>query len=139
MKKIILVEIPITICVSFTLITLIVSTSMSIKGHETLPIFTGYTTLICCTIAVITLYGQKLLSSWPTLLVMCLQYAFAVLMIVLFVFIISLFEPIHPDGYKDTIRTFTPFFLLGAVVYYISHFIEVKNQNRLLQDAKSNR
>lgn len=137
MKKNLFIEIPLAICVSYTIISLSNNIFSAMKGYEHVTIFNGIMMLIWCTIAVLTLYGQKLLHKWSPLLVMLIQYIFAISMIVLTIFITGFFDELHPDAYRDGITSFSVFFVIGAIVYYVSHFIEANKQNKLLQSIKA--
>ena len=49
---------------------------------------------------------------------------------------ISFFDEMHPDGYRDMFWSFTIPYVIGAVIYYVSLFLEIKKANRLLQNMK---
>lgn len=54
----------------------------------------------------------------------------------LLTWMISFFDELHPDGYRDMFWSFTIPYVIGAVIYYVSLFLEIKKANRLLQDMK---
>lgn len=137
MKRILLVEIPLSICVSYTLISMFNNTFVWLTHGEPSSVFNNYMMLLWCGIGTTTIYGQKLLTRWSPLLVLLFQYIFANGMIVLSIYVTSFFMPIHPDGYRDGIRSFSFFFVIGAVIYYIFLYLETRSQNSLLQQVKS--
>lgn len=64
-----------------------------------------------------------------------LQYTTAAL-ILLYIFISSFFDELHPDSYKDALRPFTMFYSVGAVLHYIEIFYAAKKQNTMLREIK---
>lgn len=139
MKKILLVEIPLSICVSYTIISMFNNTLLYMDGAKAASIYNSYMMILWCTIAVVTIYGQKLFTRWSPLLVLVIQYVFSTSMIVLTIFISGLFDELHPDAYPDGIRSFSVFFFIGAAIYYLFNYLDTKSQNNLLQDVKANR
>lgn len=51
-----------------------------------------------------------------------LQYTTAAL-ILLYIFISSFFDELHPDSYKDALRPFTIFYSVGAVLHYMENIL----------------
>lgn len=139
MKKILLVEIPLSICVSYTIISMLNNTLLYMDGIKVAGIYNSYMMILWCTIAVVTIYGQKLLTRWSPLLVLLIQYIFSTSMIVLTIYVSGLFMTLHPDAYTDGIRSYSVFFILGAIVYYLFMYLDAKSQNDLLQDIKAGR
>lgn len=72
----------------------------------------------------------------PLLLVMLLQYVGMITVVMLFTWISSFREELHPEGYHDMFWSFTIPYLIGAAVYYLALFLEVKKANRMLQELK---
>ncbi len=72
----------------------------------------------------------------PLLLVIAIQYGVLISVVMLITWLGSFVEPIHEDGYWDMFRSFTVPYVIGAVIYYISLFCEVRNANKTLMEIK---
>lgn len=72
----------------------------------------------------------------PLLAVIIVQYLVLVGVIVALVWVISFFEPVHENGYRDMILSFSIPYGIAAAVYYISFFNEVKHANRALEKIR---
>lgn len=75
----------------------------------------------------------------PLLLVAVLQYVILVGLLMLTLWVIGFYEEIHPDGYWQMFWSFTIPYVISAVAYYISLFIEIKKANKLLQDVRGDK
>lgn len=67
------------------------------------------------------------------------QYLIAIAIILLSLKVASFFVDIHPDGYKDMTLSFSVPYIIGAIVYYFALRLEVKKQNKLLENIKKSR
>lgn len=76
------------------------------------------------------------LSQLPLLLVAVLQYIILVGAVLLFTWVSGYFTEIHPNGYRDMLRSFTIPYVVAAIVYYVTLYLEVKKANRFLQQMK---
>ncbi len=72
----------------------------------------------------------------PLLLVILIQYVALISVVMLITWVGSFFGPIHENGYRDMFRSFTVPYVIGAAVYYISLFCEVRNANKALREIK---
>lgn len=72
----------------------------------------------------------------PLLLVIFIQYVALISVVMLITWVGSFFEPIHENGYRDMFCSFTVPYVIGAVVYYISLFCEVRSANKVLREVK---
>lgn len=72
----------------------------------------------------------------PLLLVIVLQYVFMIAAVMLFTWVSGFFSELHPNAYRDIFRSFTVPYLIGAVVYYVELYFEVRKADRLLQEYK---
>lgn len=79
------------------------------------------------------------LSQLPLLLVAVLQYAVLAGAVLLFTWVSSYFTEVHPNGYKDMLRSFTVPYIIAALTYYITLYLEVKKANHLLQQIKEDK
>ncbi|MDO4303033.1 MAG: hypothetical protein Q4D94_03900 [Bacillota bacterium] len=75
----------------------------------------------------------------PLLLVIVIQYVVIISVVMLITWAGSFFEPLHEDGYRDMFRSFTVPYVIGAVIYYISLFYEVRGANKTLMEIKEYR
>lgn len=131
------IEIPITICVSYTILSLINTVSDLIKGRETNPA-NSLMVLLLSSIAVIVLSIHHLFDEWNPILMMIAQYVIAMGLVMLVVYLGSFIEPVSEGGYKDVFVSFTIPYIIGAVIYYIEVFRYAHKQNQLLQEIKKN-
>lgn len=83
---------------------------------------------------------QLIMMNGETLiLVAVLQYVILVVLLVLTLWIMGFYVEMDLQGYKDMFWSVAIPYVIGAVVYYISLYIEVKKANKLLQDIKGQR
>ena len=74
----------------------------------------------------------------PLLLVIVVQYLVLVGVVAALVWVMSFFEPIHENGYRDMILSFSIPYGIAAAVYYISFFGEVRRANQTLKKIRRN-
>lgn len=72
----------------------------------------------------------------PLLAVILGQYVLLVGAVMLFTWISSFFEPLHEDGYRDMFWSFTIPYAIGAAVYYLSLFGELRHMNKELEEIR---
>ena len=72
----------------------------------------------------------------PLLLVAVLQYVVLIAAVLLFTWISGFFSPLHPKAYVDMFRSFTVPYVIAALVYYGSLYLEVQKANQLLRQIK---
>lgn len=72
----------------------------------------------------------------PLLAVILGQYVLLVGAVMLFTWISSFFEPLHEDGYRDMFLSFTIPYAIGAAVYYLSLFGELRHMNKELEEIR---
>jgi len=136
MKKSLIRDIFISVCIAFTLLTIINSVLTEMIGYESIPISNNYLMLLWCSIGTITLFSHKLLSRWSPLAVIITQYLIANGLVFLTIYISGLTGDNHPDAYSDGFRSFTIPYIIGAIIYYGYLYYEAKKQNNLLQAVK---
>ena len=56
--------------------------------------------------------------------------------VLLFTWISGFFSPLHPKAYVDMFRSFTVPYVIAALVYYGSLYLEVQKANQLLRQIK---
>ena len=128
-------ELLITICVSYTIISIGGAIVNMLTGSETNNLNT-IAMLLFTSIAVIVLSLHRMFDSLSPLLMIVIQYAVALALVMLVVFLIGLFEPVAEGGYKDFFVSFTIPYIIGAVIYYVSVFYTARQQNHLIDEIK---
>lgn len=121
------------ICVSYTIISIVSATLNALAGTQTNN-FNTVMMLVFTSISVCVLYMYKLFSAWSPLLVITLQYVLATGLAFFVVFLCSLVDEISPNGYRDLFLSFTALYILGAIVFYVWTYLDVKKMNKLLED-----
>lgn len=132
-------EMWVVICVSYTIISL-GTTLYDRLFYDGRDDFSSLLfKFICTTIAVSILYTHPLLERLSPLAMIVLQYVGAMLLVFLTIWISSFFEPLHENGYSDAFRSFTAIYIIGAIAYYVGLHLDVRKQNRLLEEIQGNR
>ena len=131
-------EIFISICVSYTIISIAGAIINMLTGSQTnnLNVISMF---VFTTIAVLVLYMHRLFENLSPLMMIVIQYLIAMGLVFLYVYIIGLFDPVAEGGYWDIFRSFTIPYIIGAAVYYISVFQEAKKQNAILCEIRESR
>lgn len=88
-------------------------------------------------IATFVLFLHYYLRSFPIGLVIIGQYIALVAVIMVCIWIEGHFVELHPDAYKDMLRSFTIPYIIGATIYYLKFWYEVKRANAILKELKS--
>ena len=135
MNKVLRNEILLTICVSYTLISIGTTILNMLAGSETNNMNT-ISMLVFTSIAVLVLYTQQIFDKVSPLVMIVIQYVIALGLVMLYVFIVGLFDPVAEGGYRDIFVSFTIPYVIGALVYYISVFYQAQQQDALLQEIK---
>lgn len=125
------------VCVVFTLLMI----GKVILEATVQKIFGGYQAnilvmFLLSLLATLVLSQHYRFQNLPLLLVIVIQYLVMICAVMLILWICSVFEPIHENGYRDMFCSFTIPYLIGAVIYYISLFYEVKSANKALMEIK---
>ena len=76
------------------------------------------------------------LQKFPFLLVLIAQYALTVGIVFLAIFIHGQFSENAPTAYWDMFVSITIPFFVGALVYYICFFAQIKKANRILEELE---
>lgn len=128
----------ITICVSYTIISIAGAIINMLTGSQTnnLNVISMF---VFTSIAVLVLYMHRQFENLSPLMMIVIQYVIAMGLVFLYVFIIGLFSPVAEGGYWDIFRSFTIPYIIGAAVYYVNVFQEVKKQNIMLCEIKESR
>lgn len=128
------VEIPITICISYTILSIANAVISLFRGVEMGTHWNSVLMLVWTSIAVLVLAIHHLFDELPPLLMMVIQYVIAMGLVLLTIFVSGFWGEISESGYKDAVISFSIPYLIGAVIYYVSVFREAKRQNKLIEE-----
>jgi len=67
---------------------------------------------------------------------MVIQYLIAIAVILISLKAASYVTDIHPNGYRDLTVSFSIPYVIGAIIYYIHLWLQVRKQNRILEKIK---
>lgn len=73
---------------------------------------------------------------YPLLAVILVQYVFLAGVLLLVAWIMGHFQELHEDAYRDMFLSFSIPYAVGAVIYYIVLFYEIKRANQVLKEIK---
>lgn len=125
------------ICVSYTIISicavvinLITETQSSNMNILLILVFT------IISVGVLSLY--KWFSSLPPLLIFTIQYMLALALALGVIVILSRFTEVTKESYIEVAVSFSVFYILGAIYFYVATYLETRNMNKILEDIQNN-
>ena len=126
------------VCISFTLLVcykLIYEWIVGFKDpNYTMNIFLNLLFAVIITaILAIHFYLQK----YPFVPVFLGQYIFTIVITFLIVKIAEQFVELAPTAYRDMFVSVTIPFIVGAAVYYISSFRQIRKANKMLEELNN--
>lgn len=121
------------ICVSYTIVSLFIVFSETINNGMSPTHFNLILGFVYTALSVIVLSKHHLLDNFSPLVMIIIQYVVAIAIVNLITFVTGFFIELHPDAYKDSNRSFSIAYAIGAVYYYINLLIEIRKQNKTLQ------
>lgn len=77
------------------------------------------------------------LQRFPLIPVMIVQYAVTIGAVFLFVWISGFFEPQSPSAYRDMFVSVTIPYIVGAFIYYLSFFRQVRRANEMINEINN--
>lgn len=92
--------------------------------------------LLLSALAVTVLSQHYRFGNVPLLLVILVQYLLLISVVMLITWISSFFETQHRDAYRDMFLSFTIPYIIGAAIYYVSLFWEIKHANIALEEIR---
>ena len=131
-------ELALVICVSYTILSMVAAIVNTIAGTQTSNA-NAIMMLILTTISVSVLYLYQLLDRFSPIFTITLQYLIALVLAGIALFTWNLFDEISRNGYLDFFVSFTVFYTIGAVVFYVMTYLETKKMNELLQDIQADK
>jgi hypothetical protein len=126
-----------TVCVVYTVISLskIIMESIFLNTQDN-----SYVNFIWILgISVISTYILSLhyyLQRFPLVPVIAGQYLIVLAIVTLGVFIEGQFVPLHVNAYRDMFWSVTIPYIIGALIYYVQFWLEIKKANKLIKDLK---
>jgi len=121
------------VCLFYTIISILIIITEMISGKT---VQTHHNILMCLLLTVMAVFilsMQSFFSEYSPLLVLLVQLVVGTLLVILITYINGLYSELHPDAYKDMIRSYLMFFIPGAGYYYWHLRREVKMQNEAIQ------
>ena len=128
------------VCMTYTVISITLAVLEVLETREMNPTqLNMFLCLLLSILGVLVLSQHYRLERFSPLAMVIIQYVIAVAVILISLKAASYSTDIHPDGYRDMILSFSIPYFIGAVVYYISLMLEVRKQNRILENIKKDR
>lgn len=87
-------------------------------------------------LATLVLSQHYRLQQLPLLIVVIGQYLLLMGVILVIIWISGFYTELHPNAYMDIFISFTIPYIIGAAIYYINVFREVKNANEIIRSIK---
>lgn len=131
------VEIPLTISVSYTILSVANAVLNLLAGREDGSHWNSLMMLLWTSIAVLILSLHHLFADWSPAAMILIQYLIAMGLVLLTVFVSGFFTEISPGGYLNAAVNFTAPYAIGGLLYYISVFRTAGRQNKQLQEIKA--
>ena len=128
------------ICVTYTVLSISLTVYEIIINKKINPTQLNiFLFLVLSILGVVILSQHYRFERFSPLTMIIIQYAIAIAVILISLKTASFFVDIHPDGYRDMTLSFSIPYFIGAIIYYIALRLEVKKQNKLLENIKKNR
>lgn len=127
-----------TVCVIYTIVSLskIVLEWIAMKQFGNLQL--DFLEMFAITvIATLVLSQYYRLQKFPLLPVIIGQYAAIMALVMLWVWCAGHFVELHPNAYRDMFVSVTVPYMMGAAVYYVYLFSEMKQVNVMIETIKS--
>ena len=125
-----------TVCIAYTIVSIsniiweVVNKTAPWSQLNNLQIF------FISLFAIFLLSQQYRLDVLPLPLAIVIQYTCFISTIMFYMWVISHYTELHPDGYRDMFISCSVGYIIGIVIYEVSAFIEVKKQNKDLKYIK---
>ncbi|MBU5439514.1 hypothetical protein KQI42_15975 [Tissierella sp. MSJ-40] len=126
-----------TVCVVYTILSIGKIVLESIIQNE----FGNYQSnllmmIFLSFIATLVLSQHYRLQQIPLTLVIIGQYLMLIGVVLLITWVSGLYTDLHPNAYRDIFLSFTIPYIIGAAIYYLNVFWEVRNANQILKNIK---
>lgn len=128
------------ICITYTVLSVSLTIyEIIVNGKMNPAQLNIFLFLILSVLGVVVLSQHYRFERFSPLTMIIVQYAIAIAVILISLKTASFFVDIHPDGYRDMTLSFSIPYIIGAIIYYIALRLEVKKQNKLLENIKKSR
>lgn len=128
------------ICITYTVLSISLTIyEIIVNGKMNSTQLNIFLFLILSILGVAVLSQHYRFEMFSPLAMIVMQYAIAVAIILISLKTASFFVDIHPDGYRDMTLSFSLPYIIGAIIYYIALRLEVRKQNKLLENIKKTR
>lgn len=87
-------------------------------------------------LATLVLSQHYRLQQIPLIVVVIGQYLLLMGVILVIMWISGFYTELHPNAYRDMFLSFTIPYIIGAAIYYINVFREVKDANEIINSIK---
>ena len=131
-----LIEVFAMIAITYTLISISNAILVIIRPSYTYSPENSILTLVFCGVGVLVLYSHHLFKNLSPLSMIILQYIIAIVTILLIIKVTGIWLPLHDHAYRDGLRSFSLPYFIGAVIYYLHLYLEIKKHNRWIESIK---
>ena len=127
------------ICITYTVLSISLTIyEIVVNGKMNPTQLNIFLFLILSILGVVVLSQHYRFERFSPLTMIIMQYAIAIAIILISLKTAPFFVDIHPDGYRDMTLSFSVPYIIGAIIYYFALRLEVKKQNKLLENIKKN-
>lgn len=127
------------ICITYTLVSVSLNTLEILVNKAINPTQLNlFLSLIFSILGVGVLSQHYRLERFSPVTMLLIQYLSAIAVIFISTKTAACFVEIHPNGLRDLIFSFSIPYAIGAVIYYISLWLEVRRQNQIIRKIKEN-
>lgn len=87
-------------------------------------------------VATFALSQHYRLQKLPFVLMLIVQYAAIIAIVMLEIWLMGFFTELHPNAYRDMFVSVTVPYIVGAIIYYLYLFWEVRKANSMIAEIK---
>lgn len=125
------------VCICYTLMSFGKMIAETIMGYKDPYYVRNFITIFLISlIATLVLGLHYYLQNIPITIVILGQYLFLIGLIMLCLWIESQFQKIASTAYRDMFFSFTIPYIIGAIIYYVTIFLQTSKANQILEEIK---
>ncbi|MCI8281122.1 MAG: hypothetical protein HFI76_05385 [Lachnospiraceae bacterium] len=125
------------ICITYTVLSIVFTIfEISVKREMNPTQLNLFLFFLLSVLGVGVLSQHYRLERFSPLAMMVIQYLIAIAVILISLKAASYVTDIHPNGYRDLTVSFSIPYVIGAIIYYIHLWLQVRKQNRILEKIK---
>lgn len=126
-----------TLCVVYTILVLTKLILEAAIGHNDTYYTQNLLFMFVISFAAVSVLSlHSFLQNIPLLFVIIGQYLLLIALVEGGMLLISLFDSVNPKGYLDMFISVTVPYGIGAAIYYIEYFKQIKKMNNLLREIQ---